>query len=61
MHENRSDALLMAAMMAMCASVFLLVVLVPALGFAPGLVSPALLAGAMIYVHLKLMGAGHGH
>jgi len=44
MHENRSDALLMAAMMATCAGVFLLVVLVPALGLAPVWLSPSLLA-----------------
>ena len=51
----------MAAMMTMCAGVFLLLVLVPALGLAPG-IAVAVTAGAvMVYAHWKLMGPRHGH
>ncbi|HEU0075266.1 MAG TPA: hypothetical protein VFS30_14775 [Dehalococcoidia bacterium] len=61
MQENRTDAFLMAAMMAMCVGVFLLLVLVPALGLAPG-IAVAVAAGAvMVYAHWKLMGPRHGH
>jgi hypothetical protein len=50
----------MAAMMAMCAGVFVLLVLVPALGLAPG-IAVAVAAGAvMVYAHWKLMGPRHG-
>jgi hypothetical protein len=59
--ENRSDALLMAAMMAMCVGVFLLFVLVPALGLAPGIAVAVAAGAAMVYAHWKLMGPRHGH
>jgi hypothetical protein len=61
MHENRSDALLMAAMMAMCGGVFLLVVLVPAIGLGPGIAVGVAAGLAMAYAHRQLMGPRHGH
>jgi len=60
LQDNRSDWLLVFAMMAMCVGVFLLLVLVPALGLAPGLAVAAGAAGVMVYAHFKLMGPGKG-
>jgi hypothetical protein len=51
----------MAAMMAMCGGVFLLVVLVPAVGLAPGIAAALAAAALMAFAHWKLMGPGHGH
>jgi hypothetical protein len=63
MNHNQDDNSigLMAAMMAMCASVLILVAVIPAVGFAAGL-AIAVTAGALLVVgHRRFLGHGSGH
>lgn len=61
-HGHGDDSMgMMAMMMAMCAGVLLLFVLLPALGMPLGLLVALGAAALMVYLHGRFMRHGSGH